>query len=296
MKKRMKKIIVLLMAAALAVPGQSLAGAAKMAVVNAQEQETKAVELQSEYFNMASSYEKVVYSKADHGFYLVKKGDPFYSNQQKFEVSFYDIDSNSYEQKTTILRAEDSFVNDEGIYYIKTENKRLANAIEQNGKTYRYDCNATLYEYVFETGETKEITLDSMKSTANFSGFINALGVDKKGRIYVANASDDLCLYDSTGKSLATAPYEGSILQFYGFDTVSGNFYYRGTYNWRYWGYDHDMASLMAGNVGEDNTLHLPEANLMMLYQSYFYERNKPAEMLNDKYLTGREATAFMSK
>ena len=87
MKKRMKKIIVLLMAAALAVPGQSLAGAAKMAVVNAQEQETKAVELQSEYFNMASSYEKVVYSKADHGFYLVKKGDPFYSNQQKFEVS-----------------------------------------------------------------------------------------------------------------------------------------------------------------------------------------------------------------
>ena len=281
----MKKIIVLLMAAALAVPGQSLAGAAKMAVVNAQEQETKAVELQSEYFNMASSYEKVVYSKADHGFYLVKKGDPFYSNQQKFEVSFYDIDSNSYEQKTTILRAEDSFVNDEGIYYIKTENKRLANAIEQNGKTYTYDCNATLYEYVFETGETKEITLDSMKSTANFSGFINALGVDKKGRIYVANASDDLCLYDSTGKSLATAPYEGSILQFYGFDTVSGNFYYRGTYNWRYWGYDHDMASLMAGNVGEDNTLHLPEANLMMLYQSYFYERNKPAEMLNDKYL-----------
>ena len=180
MKKRMKKIIVLLMAAALAVPGQSLAGAAKMAVVNAQEQETKAVELQSEYFNMASSYEKVVYSKADHGFYLVKKGDPFYSNQQKFEVSFYDIDSNSYEQKTTILRAEDSFVNDEGIYYIKTENKRLANAIEQNGKTYTYDCNATLYEYVFETGETKEITLDSMKSTANFSGFINALGVDKK--------------------------------------------------------------------------------------------------------------------
>ena len=162
MKKRMKKIIVLLMAAALAVPGQSLAGAAKMAVVNAQEQETKAVELQSEYFNMASSYEKVVYSKADHGFY-----------QQKFEVSFYDIDSNSYEQKTTILRAEDSFVNDEGIYYIKTENKRLANAIEQNGKTYTYDCNATLYEYVFETGETKEITLDSMKSTANFSGFIN---------------------------------------------------------------------------------------------------------------------------
>lgn len=82
----MKKIIVLLMAAALAVPGQSLAGAAKMAVVNAQEQETKAVELQSEYFNMASSYEKVVYSKADHGFYLVKKGDPFYSNQQKFEL------------------------------------------------------------------------------------------------------------------------------------------------------------------------------------------------------------------
>ena len=114
MKKRMKKVMVLLMAAALAVPGQSLAGAAKMAVVNAQEQETKAVELQSEYFNMASRYEKVVYSKADHGFYLVKKGDPFYSNQQKFEVSFYDIDSNSYEQKTTILRAEDSFVNDEG--------------------------------------------------------------------------------------------------------------------------------------------------------------------------------------
>lgn len=73
MKKRMKKVMVLLMAAALAVPGQSLAGAAKMAVVNAQEQETKAVELQSEYFNMASRYEKVVYSKADHGFYLVKK-------------------------------------------------------------------------------------------------------------------------------------------------------------------------------------------------------------------------------
>ena len=78
---------------------------------------------------------------------------------------------------------------------------------------------------------------------------------------------------------------KGSILQFYGFDTGQRQFYYRGTYNWRYWGYDHDMASLMAGNVGEDNTLHLPEANLMMLYQSYFYERNKPAEMLNDKYL-----------
>ena len=51
--------------------------------------------------------------------------------------------------------------------YIKTENKRLANAIEQNGKTYTYDCNATLYEYVFETGETKEITfLVGMKGDA----------------------------------------------------------------------------------------------------------------------------------
>ena len=176
-------------------------------------------------------------------------------------------------------------MNDDGIYYIKTENKRLENAIEQNGKTYTYDCNATLYEYVFETGETREITLESMKSTANFSGFVDAIGVDKKGRIYIANASDDLCLYDSTGKLLAKTPYEGEISQFYGFDTVSGNFYYRGNYNWRYWGYNHDMASLMAGNVGADNALHLPEANLMILYQSSFYERGKSVEMLNDKYL-----------
>ena len=32
------------------------------------------------------------------------------------------------------------------------------------------------------------------------------------------------------------------------------------------------MSSLMAGNVGEDGSITLPEANLMILYQTGFYD------------------------
>ena len=70
--------------------------------------------------------------------------------------------------------------------------------------------------------------------------------------------------------------------KFFGFDDTSGNFYYEGSYNWRYWGYDHDMASMMAGNVSSAGEITLPQNNLCILYQNYFYPHKETVRFLDD--------------
>ncbi|MCQ4957049.1 hypothetical protein NE566_09890, partial [Veillonella parvula] len=77
---------------------------------------------------------------------------------------------------------------------------------------------------------------------------------DSKGRIYLAesngNGDDyDLYLLSPEGTLLSQALSEEAVYGFCGFDESNGNYYVDTYNNWRYWGYDHDMHALRAGNV-----------------------------------------------
>ena len=72
---------------------------------------------------------------------------------------------------------------------------------------------------------------------------------------------------------------------FCGFDESNGNYYVDTYNNWRYWGYDHDMHALRAGNVTGDQLTFHNKKLMMYICQSYFYEREEQAGMLGDKYI-----------
>ena len=57
-----------------------------------------------------------------------------------------------------------------------------------------------------------------------------------------------------------------------------------GYMNWVYWGYDHDMHVLRAGNV-KDNKITFNETYIKMICQSYWYERAEQADVLENKYI-----------
>ena len=64
---------------------------------------------------------------------------------------------------------------------------------------------------------------------------------------------------------------------FCGFDESNGNYYVDTYNNWRYWGYDHDMHALRAGNVTGDQLTFHNKKLMMYICQSYFYEREEQA-------------------
>ena len=84
---------------------------------------------------------------------------------------------------------------------------------------------------------------------------------------------------------MSTTKCGSEIYEFAGFDKTNGNFYYRGSENWRYWGYDHSMASLKAGKVNSDNSITIKGENMMYLYQDGWFAHKAPIRMLNDRYL-----------
>ena len=135
------------------------------------------------------------------------------------------------------------------------------------------------------TGQTSEFTLGTFTIENNWYNLICTAGVDSKGRFYLATYEDVLYLYAADGTLLSTCNLDSDIDEFFGFDATNGNFYYQGSENWIYWGYDHDMAALMAGNVSADGTVTLAGKNLMMLYQKYWFTHAEPCRMLNGRYL-----------
>lgn len=133
--------------------------------------------------------------------------------------------------------------------------------------------------YNLNTGKTERII--------NFDKAANVIGVDTSGRIYLSGYNDDgysIYLLSKAGTLLSTVKSEQSIYDFAGFDSTNGNFYVVGYMNWVYWGYDHDMHVLRAGNV-KNNTITFNETYIKMICQSYWYERAEQADVLGNKYI-----------
>ena len=144
----------------------------------------------------------------------------------------------------------------------------------------------TLHRVDLATGSEETIELEGI-------GSIQQLGVDDAGRLYVQyeetindRSIESIAVFDSRGTMLASASDVPSNSGFLGFDTTTGNFYFEGSYNWRYWGYDHDMASLKMGNFDAGSgTITVSDEAITIFYQRYFYEHYGCAELLGGRYL-----------
>ncbi len=257
--------------------GQQVENTAELSASNARK-------LDADKIGETTAYNDMVYSPEKNGIYFVHTvGDEVYGNYRTYEIVFYDIASGTYTTVYTSERGvEESYMNDNAIYFAKTDISYTKN---ENSGSYDYTCDLEITNYNFKIGAVNKQTFETLDIDANWADLISTFGVDSYGRYYVATNEDKLYLFNSEGKLLSTTTGASDIYEFAGFDKTNGNFYYRGSANWRYWGFDHDMASLKAGKVNKDNSITIKGENMMYLYQYGFYAHKNPIQMLNDRYL-----------
>lgn len=244
-------------------------------------------QLDADQVGQPTDRSNVAFNEKRNGIYFIKASDALYAHCT-YEVVFYDLKNQTYETvyKSAVRKVENYYVDDQAAYFVTSTTKTLSTPVTENGETYEYDNYVSIDKVDFDTGEVSKQTFHSI-----YGGYMDfAVGVDAQGRYYIAGvfAADSkkgrLYLFDSNGNRLDQCALTGRCDGFYGFDPHSGNFYYSGSYNWRYWGYDHDMTCLMAGNV-TNNKLSVTEKNISQLYQSSFYTHVQPVQMLSDRYL-----------
>lgn len=143
-----------------------------------------------------------------------------------------------------------------------------------------------------------------VERTLECDAYMVAVGADDRGRIYLAGgtANDDglypVYLYAPEGTLIAQTESATPILDFAGFDSENGNMYFECAYNWRYWGYDHDMRAVGVGRVTGDTlticaadkmvamtNLLNPSNNAGLISQRYFYESQYALELIGGRYL-----------
>ena len=235
------------------------------------------VKLDSEQIGQTSAYDDIIFEKEGKGVYFLKKTNVDYST--KYEVVFYDLESQTYKSVYTTESLSDYYVNNNAIYFLTSTRKT-----QKDDTTTTYLCSVTIDKYDFAKGTSSSVKLENIVMSSNWYHYIESFGVDNSERMYLATADKEIQLFNAAGKYLSKTSTSDYVEQFCGFDPVNGNFYYRSSYNWVYWGYNHDMSSLMAGNV-QDNVIQVKDTNMMILYQNSFYEHQNPVMMLNDRYL-----------
>lgn len=216
-------------------------------------------------------------------FHNDKNGLFFVSEKSgSIHVTFYDIASGSSEVVYTY-----SMLGRDLSYY--DESSRTLFFL---GETHaRNDADPVIYTphltaLSLDTLNTSELDLETFSLDSSWWNLLSGFGVDPLGRAYVATNENQLFVYDPDGSLLGNTTVTGEpIRAFNGFDAANGNFYYTGMYVWTYWGYDHYMSALMAGNVDSSGKITLPEKNLMIFYQNGFYEHKQPAAMISSNYL-----------
>lgn len=213
---------------------------------------------------------RAVFCEARNGIYFINK------DGQQWRVSFYDLSTDKMTEVISVEGSYLSYADDRAIYLVKQI----------------YDSSSSFIMRITEvdlaSGQINDRDAGPVMMENWAQYYFRAFGVDGKGRIYLAGLHSEgnkLCIYKPNGETISETPYSGAINDFYGFDSANGNFYYRGSYNWRYWGYNHDMSALMAGNVDSAGTVTLPEKNLMILYQNGWYSHKYPVQFLNGQYL-----------
>ena len=235
------------------------------------------VKLDSEQIGQTSAYDDIIFEKEGKGVYFLKKATVNYTS--RYEVVFYDLENQTYKSVYQTSSLDEYYVNNNAIYFLSSTRK-----VKKEDTTTTYLCSATIDKYDFDKGTSSSVALEDIVMPSNWYNYIQCFGVDNSERVYLATADKRIQLFDARGKYLSETSTSDYVAQFCGFDPVNGNFYYRSKYNWVYWGYNHDMASLMAGNV-KDNVIQVKDTNMMILYQYSFYEHQNPVVMLNNRYL-----------
>lgn len=208
-----------------------------------------------------------------------------------------------------------------GIYLLDTEELRFYSLLTgsvQNLLQFS-DLRSSFVQgnLLYLLGRNGKVTVYDLTAQQKAGGFTAAgftasvIGADAKGRVYLAGkntaSNNEIRLYSANGTLLSSVLVTTNVSAFDGFDATNGNFYYECYYNWRSWGYDHDMTVLRAGRVTDD-TLAVSNENIyhnynsagdigealqqaitgatdIMLYQQYFTQHKNCAEMISDKYL-----------
>ena len=222
----------------------------------------------SDTLNINISSDKVYPNDANNGIYFL-----MHLSSGHYNLYFYSLSDNSVSKVDVDIQSKPFFGN---------------NALYWSTYNYAYDAssteNYTNYIYKFDLNSKTYTLLCTLKS---FTG-ISVLGVDGNENIFVP-ISKNLKVYTKNGALITSVEYTGSVGEFYGFDSTSGNFYYKGSYNWRYWGYDHYMDSICAGNF-KNNTLNINEKPLMLLNQNYYSRIMDSVDFYAGRYLALRSA------
>ena len=122
------------------------------------------------------------------------------------------------------------------------------------------------------------------ETTALGSYFASVIGADAQGRVFLASTAT-LLVFDADGTLLASIDNPG-IRSFVGFDGTNGNFYYQGTADTLYYGYNRTMICLKVGNF-DGTTITYNDKSITMFYQLYTYGHYGCAELLDGRYLAG---------
>ena len=199
-------------------------------------------------------------------------------SQYAYSISTYNVETGQYTEDITLKYKDHAYYCEDNHTFYTV---RTTCVSDGNGQ---YIFTPIIETYNLYTHETNTKELAAITSTRS-SNLISALGVDSRGRIYLAAYDHYLYLYSPEGTQLSRGTFNDVIYSFFGFDKNNGNFYYRGYENWVYWGYDHDMASLKAGNVSANGEVTVAEKNLMLLYQIPFFTHAQSCKMFNGRYL-----------
>ncbi len=231
-------------------------------VVWAQEQESLlkpgVKKLPADTVKYQSFYEcRQIPSEAQEGIYFLNDS----------VLSFYSFAEEETVVVKTFAQVRDSFVAADRLYVL--ENQYTAGV--------GYSSVIQVYN-LDRMEEEKTILLD-------FSASV--IGADGQGRMYLAGGDgQDTMVYllSADGVLLSETSAVDTIYDFIGFDDATGNFYFECYYNWIYWGYDHDMRAVGAGNVS-GNTVTVSKFILQTISQMYFSDRQRAADLLGGKYL-----------
>ena len=203
------------------------------------------------------------------------------------------IQYDSYYDKSAQIPCESRggiyFLNDRELVFYQLDTKETvpvytfdyyADCYVTDSKLYVLDYDSQILVYDLES--------QSVERTISSPVTASVIGVDAQGRIYLAGQADEgylIYLLSPSGEELSRTVSENTIYNFSGFDSSNGNFYVESYENWVYWGYNHDMHAVRAGNVTE-NVISFNEFILMYACQAYWYERQGQVCMLGDKYLS----------
>ncbi|MBQ9278789.1 MAG: Ig-like domain-containing protein, partial [Lachnospiraceae bacterium] len=226
----------------------------------------------SDTLNINISSDKVYPNDANNGIYFLK----LISGGQ-YNLYFYSLSDKSVSKVDVDIKSKPFFGN---------------NALYWCAYDFDYDAsdgnNYTNHIYKFDLNTKKYTLLCNIITYTSISTF----GVDSSENIYaplIYVTLKSFRVFTKNGTLITSADFSGTIGEFYGFDSTTGNFYYKGSYNWRYWGYDHYMDSVCAGNF-KNNTLNINEKPLMLLNQNYYSRIMDPVDFYAGRYLALRSA------